>query len=179
MWSRLSIISLVCTCLSMGRAAAEGPPLPQCQPWAASAAFPTANPPGWYTNTYWFAWYYPWYAYYNFSQGPYANWMAGGGFATYGINRPPPAGLPALVTINVPEDATLLFSGVAATGTGPVRAFTTPPLQPNQEYGYELSAEVIRDGKPVKVSKLVIVRPGENVDVKLDLPPLPPPPPKK
>ena len=52
-------------------------------PPATSVTWPGATPPGWYTNTYNHAWYYPWYAYYNFSQGPYANWMAGGGYATY------------------------------------------------------------------------------------------------
>src|SRR5262245_10787711 len=54
-----------------------------CGPYASSAAFPCINPPGWYTNTYSYPWYYPWYAYYNYSHGPYANWMAGGGRAWY------------------------------------------------------------------------------------------------
>src|SRR5262245_36149793 len=52
-------------------------------PWPQTAAFPCINPPGWYTNTYYYAWQYPWFAYYNYSHGPYANWMAGQGFATY------------------------------------------------------------------------------------------------
>ena len=46
-------------------------------PWPQTAAFPCVNPPGWYTNTYSYAWQYPWFAYYNYSHGPYANWMAG------------------------------------------------------------------------------------------------------
>src|SRR5579871_4360564 len=72
---------------SIGTASADGV---SCGPWAMSAAFPTANPPGWYTNTYSYAWYYPWYAYYNYSQGPYANWMASRGVATYGYAKQPP-----------------------------------------------------------------------------------------
>src|SRR4051812_38668231 len=49
-------------------------------PYTASALFPCANPPGWSTSIYYYAWMYPWYAYYNYSHGPYAGW---GGFATY------------------------------------------------------------------------------------------------
>ncbi len=52
-------------------------------PHATSVTWPSANPQGWYTNTYNHAWYYPWYANYNFTHGPYANWMAGGGYAGY------------------------------------------------------------------------------------------------
>src|SRR6476646_5632845 len=52
-------------------------------PWPQTAAFPCINPPGWYSNTYSYAWQYPWFAYYNYSHGPYANWMAGGGYAYY------------------------------------------------------------------------------------------------
>ena len=57
-------------------------------PYAQSATFPLANPPGWFTNTYSFAWYYPWFAYYNYSHGPYANWMASGGYAGYAYHGP-------------------------------------------------------------------------------------------
>src|SRR5262245_47540662 len=57
-------------------------------PWPQTAAFPCINPPGWYTNTYSFAWQYPWFAYYNYSHGPYANWMAGGGYAYYATCPP-------------------------------------------------------------------------------------------
>lgn len=57
-------------------------------PSATSVTWPSVTPPGWYTNTYKHAWYYPWYAYYNYSTGPYANWMAGGGYATYAHHGP-------------------------------------------------------------------------------------------
>ncbi|HVL12964.1 MAG TPA: TIGR03000 domain-containing protein, partial [Gemmata sp.] len=155
-------------------------------PFPQTAAFPCANPPGWYTNTYWFAWQYPWFAYYNYNHGPYANWTTGGGFATYTtytghpvVYRPyldqggatvptatpaandkkdaepkgkdsgdklPVDKLPEAATlkVNLHADATLLFNGTAATGAGATRTFTTPTLQPGADYGYELTAEVIR-----------------------------------
>jgi hypothetical protein len=46
------------------------------------------TPPGWYTNTYSYRWYYPWYAYYDYTAGPYANWMSGGGYAGYANHGP-------------------------------------------------------------------------------------------
>jgi uncharacterized protein (TIGR03000 family) len=141
-----------------------------CAPWASSAAFPTMNPPGWYTNTYWYSWYNPWYAYYNYSQGPYANWTVGRGYATYGnLKQMAAIGLTAQVVIHLPAEANLLFSGNIATGTGGIRTFTTPPLEANQEYAYEMTVELVKDGKTLKLTKVVAVHAGENVEVKFDL----------
>jgi uncharacterized protein (TIGR03000 family) len=162
--------------------------------WPQTATYPTANPPGWYTNTYYFAWQYPWFAYYNYSHGPYANWMSGGGFAGYNIpeyghpmyhgvfNRngmgaaagtgtntgttTQPAA-PCTMTINLPADAKLLFNGTLAGGTGSVRTFKTPALTPGMDYAYELTAEVIRDGKPQRMTERVVVRAGEKTNVTL------------
>src|SRR5262249_50837786 len=154
-------------------------------PYASSAAFPCINPPGWYTNTYSFAWYYPWFAYYNYSHGPYANWMAGGGYAWYascdgrcgamgldGHPVMPPSHAPekkdgkkdekkdtapGKVQITLPEDARLLFNGPPAAGSGAVRTFDTPPLSPGQSYAYDLTAEVTRDGRVQTVTERVVV----------------------
>jgi uncharacterized protein (TIGR03000 family) len=163
-------------------------------PWPQTAAFPCVNPPGWYTNTYSYAWQYPWFAYYNYSHGPYANWMAGGGFATYrgcgntsllGVGHPstvvPPAPKdkkpadkmpekkpePGKVTIELPADAKLLFNGMPATGAGATRTFATPPLEAGQDYGYDLTAEVVRNGRVVTVTERVVVRAGETARVSL------------
>ena len=187
-------------------------------PFPQTAAFPLANPPGWYTNTYYFAWQYPWFAYYNYSHGPYANWAAGGGYATYttytghpvtyrpymntGVMGGPGAGgqmtppkqpdpkdtktkepqekkpadklplerLPesATLKVNLPADARLLFNGAVASGTGSERTFTTPELQPGADYGYELTAEVTRDGKTERVTGRVIVRAGMTTSITLN-----------
>lgn len=189
---------------------------------STSVTWPSVTPSGWYTNTYRHKWYYPWYAYYNFSMGPYANWMAGGGYAAYASNgpagmyyshKPPtepyigvwytgsplpaylsgPAGPPTVivpkkdekqeekkdekpkdkqdkggtVSIVLPTDATLLFNGVAARGTGGVRTFQTPPLHPGQDYQYELTAEVVRNGRTERATGTVIVRAGETATVVL------------
>jgi uncharacterized protein (TIGR03000 family) len=144
----------------------------RCCPWPTSAAFPTVTPPGWYTNTYSYDWQYPWFAYYNYSQGPYANWFAGQGYAGYSNQKriavPGMVPATAFVTVFLPETATLSFSGVAATGTGGIRTFTTPVLEPNQDYAYEMTVEFVRNGKTHKMSKMVAVHPGENVKVTFD-----------
>jgi uncharacterized protein (TIGR03000 family) len=166
------VLSLLGIAGTNGTARAEGGD--RCCPWPTSAAFPTVTPPGWYTNTYLYNWQYPWYAYYNASHGPYANWMAGYGVAGYSNQKRTP--LPGLepmaaeVTIFLPETATLSFSGVVANGTGSVRTFTTPVLELNQDYAYEMTVEFARDGKTHKMSKIVAVHPGENVKVTFDFP---------
>src|SRR5262245_38970089 len=180
-------------------------------PWPQTAAFPCVNPPGWYSNTYSYAWQYPWFAYYNYSHGPYANWMAGGGYAYYGScaggkcgihgcaqgygyappaaavmappqvpnhNHPVPVPVPVpngkkpepgKVTINLPADAKLLFNGTAATGTGATRSFAAAPLRPGTAYAYELTAEVVRDGRVQTVTERVVVRAGETAKVTLNV----------
>jgi uncharacterized protein (TIGR03000 family) len=191
-------------------------------PHATSVTWPSVVPPGWYTNTYRYQWYLPWYAYYNFNSGPYANWMASGGRAGYAYHgpaglayssRPPtqpylgvwytgepvfgqppaPQGEPnqapkkdekskdgnkdekqdeklkdkGEVSITLPADAKLLFNGVAARGSGSVRTFRTPALVPGQTYKYDLTAEVVRNGRTERATGTVIVRAGETARVAL------------
>lgn len=154
----------------------------------SSVTWPSVNPPGWYTSTYKHAWYYPWYAYYDFSSGPYANWLAGGGYAGYASHGPAgyynyplgehagvgsagdaavPAGEEGQVSVTLPADAKLLFNGAAATGTGATRTFRTPALQKGVEYRYVLTAEVVRDGRTERVTETVVVRAGEIATVTL------------
>jgi uncharacterized protein (TIGR03000 family) len=165
----------------------------------SAAAFPMITPSGYYSNLYYFAWYYPWYANYNYANGWYANWWWGGGYAWYtgqmfpiGVveghhhhhglpgehhhppvlpvpcKEPPPAvKTPAKVSIAVPADAKVLFNGVAAAGSGESRVFTTPDLNPNQDYEYVLTAEAVRDGQTIAVSERVIVRAGQETKVTL------------
>lgn len=157
-----------------------------CVPWPQTAAFPAMNPPGWYSNTYYYAWQYPWFAYYNYSHGPYANWMSGGGYAfyqnlgpypmTYAVLTPPVVAVPSsastasTITITLPTEATLLFNGTVAKGTGSIRMYNTPPLQPGVDYAYDLTAEVMRGGKVERITKRVVVRAGEKSAVTLTTP---------
>lgn len=88
----LGILGLAGVAASAGPAAALGYGRP-ARPHTTLAAFPAVNPPGWYANRYYYQWSIPWYAYYGYQDGPYANWMAGGGYAYYGglgHNQPNP-----------------------------------------------------------------------------------------
>lgn len=180
-------------------------------PYYTTAAFPSVNPPGYYTNLYYYGWMYPWWSHYNYSHGPYAGWYQNGGVATYGgecgpngcqVNYPgyiggpqygaPPyvpgsspgsshaggpngiwsqggggAPLAGTVSVNLPADAKLLFNGTTAEGSGTQRTFTTPPLQPGQAYAYNLTAEVVIDGRVRQVTERVVVRAGEETKVTL------------
>lgn len=193
-WLFVSVLALAATAATGNRASAFWFYNP---PYLTSAAFPCANPAGWHTNAYYYAWYYPWYAYYNYSHGPYANWAAGGGYATYGGGCGPggchtnggysgyrygyetgaygyfgaATGTPAEATlaISLPADAKLLFNGTAGTGTGESRTFRTAPLQPGREYAYELTAEVVRDGQVKRATERVVIRAGQETKVTLNV----------
>src|SRR4051812_5242100 len=78
-WVFASVLAVAGVFASSGRASAFW--FCDSGPYYISALSPCGPTPGWYTSRYWFAWQYPWYAYYNYSHGPYAGW---GGCATYG-----------------------------------------------------------------------------------------------
>jgi uncharacterized protein (TIGR03000 family) len=178
-WLTLSALAVAGLVASPDRASAYGYGL-IVRPYYTPATFPCLNPPGYFSNSYYYPWYYPWFAYYNYSHGPYANWWMWGGYATYGgccgPKWAPAAGavgvagqapVVATVTVKLPADAKLLFNGVAAEGTGEVRTFTTPPLVIGQEYTYELTAEVLRDGAVQKITERAVIRAGQVTKVAL------------
>lgn len=80
-WLVVSVLGLAGLVGSAGPAGAMGVFIYR-GPYPQTVAFPCVGSQ-YFTSTYYFAWQYPWYAYYNASHGPYANWMAGGGYATY------------------------------------------------------------------------------------------------
>lgn len=146
-------------------------------PAATTATFPLLTPSGPYTNTYYYGWAYPWFAYYNYAHGPYSNWMAWGGYATYGwpavTRMHPPIRVAAApspdagLTVTVPAGARLLFNGVASAETGATRTFRIPNLTPGQDYAYELTAELTVAGQTVREARRVVVRAGETAAVTL------------
>lgn len=175
-WLVLSILAVAGMFASTNRASAYGLIV---RPYYTSAAFPCLNPPGYFTNSYYFPWHYPWFAYYNYSHGPYANWWWWGGYATYGGNCGPygcghgyaaaaPAATPvATIAVTLPANARLLFNGVEATGSGEVRTYLTPPLAQGQEYAYDLAAEVVVEGKVLRATDRIKLKAGQEVAVKL------------
>lgn len=99
-----------------------------------------------------------------------------GGTGGTGGTKPPeetnltPATAPATLIVSLPADAKLTIDDNATSSTTGRRVFVTPSLATGREYHYSLKAEVVRDGKPVVVSKVVAVRPGEQTEVSLSVP---------
>jgi uncharacterized protein (TIGR03000 family) len=76
----------------------------------------------------------------------------------------------ATLVVNLPADAKLRIDETATTSTGTNRVFQSPALEPGKVYQYTLRAEIIRDGKPVKMEKVVEVEAGQTKQVPLTLP---------
>lgn len=79
---------------------------------------------------------------------------------------------PATILVQLPAEAKLLIDNEATTSTGSSRVFQSPALNPGKEYHYTLTAEIVRNGKPVKAEQVVTVRAGQTTPVTLTLPAL-------
>jgi uncharacterized protein (TIGR03000 family) len=74
------------------------------------------------------------------------------------------------VVVSLPADAKLMINNVATKSTSAKRRFISPALQQGRSYTYVFTAEVVRDGKPVVVSKRVKVRAGAETRVRFEIP---------
>jgi|GEM_PF-3113946 uncharacterized protein (TIGR03000 family) len=71
----------------------------------------------------------------------------------------------AKVEVRAPAGAEVWFDGHATTQTGADRSFTSPALEPRQDYEYEVRAHWDADGKPVDQTRKVVVHAGDHVVV--------------
>lgn len=115
---------------------------------------------------------------------PFATGCYGDPFATYGRtyypNQPPVMTVPAApppmtkpgsdaepmaanLKFKVPAEAKIFVDGKSTPGTGPERAFYTPPLERGKKFYYEVKAEMVVGGKTVTEEKKVIVEAGATV----------------
>ena len=94
--------------------------------------------------------------------------------APYGGGAPmPPAGLSETVTspnqaqfvVRLPADARLVVEDREIPGTGPVRVFVTPPLEPGKDYVYDLAIELNRNGKVVRDQQTIRFQAGKTANV--------------
>jgi uncharacterized protein (TIGR03000 family) len=70
-----------------------------------------------------------------------------------------------ILTVSVPDDATVFVNGKQTTTPGSERQFISRNLVPGYRYSYRIRAEVIRDGEPVTETKIVEVQSGETARV--------------
>lgn len=73
----------------------------------------------------------------------------------------------ATITVTLPADAVLTVDNVPTGQRGSRRVFETTAVAPGLDFSYTLRAEVVRDGRPVRVSKTVLFRAGAAVTVDL------------
>ena len=91
-------------------------------------------------------------------------------FAAPPTDAPSAAREPATIRVTLPADARLTVDGHPTQSTSAERLFLSPPLEPGQDYRYTLKAEFVREGKTLTVRQDVIVRPGRETAVSLDVP---------
>jgi uncharacterized protein (TIGR03000 family) len=77
---------------------------------------------------------------------------------------------PATIVVELPADAKLLIDDTTTTSTGANRVFQSPELNPGKTYRYTLTAEVVRNSKPVKIEQVVEVKAGETTPVRMTEP---------
>jgi uncharacterized protein (TIGR03000 family) len=71
----------------------------------------------------------------------------------------------AEIDVRVPADAQVWFDGAATRQRGSFRQFTSPPLEPNQEYTYTIRARWMQNGQPVEQTRSVQVAANERRSV--------------
>lgn len=76
----------------------------------------------------------------------------------------------ATLVVSLPADAKLFIQEQATTTTGESRTFVSPTLEAGKDYVYTLKAELVRDGKPLSVTRQVTVRAGMTVQASIDFP---------
>jgi uncharacterized protein (TIGR03000 family) len=84
-----------------------------------------------------------------------------------GVNSGHAQDAPATLVVTVPEDARILIDGNATQKTGTSRTFASPPLKTGVNYSYEVTVELVRDGKTLAQTRSVGVRAGETTEVDL------------
>jgi uncharacterized protein (TIGR03000 family) len=71
----------------------------------------------------------------------------------------------ARVTVSLPSDARLWIENVECPLTSTVRSFTTPVLNPDQRYFYNVTMQVVRNGQTLRETQRVLVVPGQESNV--------------
>jgi uncharacterized protein (TIGR03000 family) len=75
---------------------------------------------------------------------------------------------PARITITVPGDARVSVDGTATVSSETTRTFESPVLTAGKSYSYTFTAEFVRDGKNVVVTRNVEVKAGSDITVSLE-----------
>src|SRR6516165_10717705 len=75
------------------------------------------------------------------------------------------AGQRATLRVLLPGDARLVVDGKQTRQTGPVRRFSSPPLDPDKSYHYTLECTYDRGGNSITRKEVVHFRAGDDKKV--------------
>lgn len=77
----------------------------------------------------------------------------------------------AMIDVHVPSNAQVMFDGSPTQQQGPERRFMTPPLDPNSQYTYEVTAKwTDQNGQERRESRTVRLTPGQTSQVNFMTP---------
>ncbi len=74
----------------------------------------------------------------------------------------------AKLAVSVPQDAVVFVNRHRTTTAGTQREYASRNMEPGQVYRYEVRAQVVRDGKTVEKTKMVLMRPGDKKNIAFD-----------
>lgn len=77
---------------------------------------------------------------------------------------------PATIVVSLPADARLIVDGNTTKSTTDRRTLVTPALQFGSTYIYDMTAEIVREGRTITQTQQVSVRGGETVAVQFNFP---------
>jgi len=76
----------------------------------------------------------------------------------------------ARILVHLPAEAKLTIDGDPTSSTSDTRMFVSPPLPNDRKMHYTFQAQLMRDGKPIKVEKDVPVQAGYQSELTIDFP---------
>jgi uncharacterized protein (TIGR03000 family) len=132
--------------------------------------YPAYSSFGWTSPAYTYYGYYPYYSYYSYpyyttytySQPTTSNYVSYyPSAAATGASNPNDA----WVRVKVPANAEVWFGGYKTTQTGTNRLFYSPPLNPKDNYSYQVRARWTDNGAVKDYTEYVPVHAGETVTV--------------
>jgi len=77
---------------------------------------------------------------------------------------------PATINVSLPAEARLLVDGNATKSTTDRRTLVTPTLLVGSTYIYNMTAEIVREGRTITQTQEVAVRGGESINVTFNFP---------
>jgi uncharacterized protein (TIGR03000 family) len=77
---------------------------------------------------------------------------------------------PATINVTLPAEARLLVDGAATKSTTDRRTLITPTLQVGSTYVYNMTVEMIREGRTISQTQQVAVAAGETINITFTFP---------